>query len=542
MTTQKAIQALWERGYSERKIARELGIHRNTVKNYLPTQAPAEARVPPTELDSKCTTQDPNPPPGSGPSESGKTEPERRAERGSECATEDAEANAAELSQTKPAKPAKPGPKSECEDFREIIEEKIEAELQAKRIWQDLVDDHGFKHSYSSVKRFVSRLKTSQPKRIWRLECAPGEEAQIDYGTIRLEIDGKRRKIHLLRVSLSHSRKAYSEAMPRQDTESFIRGIENAFRCFGGVPQLLVLDNLKAGVLKPDIYDPELNPKFEAFCEHYQAAALPTRPRTPEHKGKVENGIGYLKESAVKAKSFTGLDDLNRHLRHWESQVADKRIHGTTKRQVGSHFEQVERSALQDLPPSFFPSFVEAKRKVHRDSFIEFERAYYEVPPEYIARELWVRSDGKLVRLFNTRMDQIVVHPKLDPGQFSKTLGCGGCPSTVTESLRHWEHRLGEIGSEAGLWAKGLVLHRKAQGLRLMMGVVHQLLPRHGSEALNAACAQARLHGHYRMHQLKSWLENPAQQQQQAFEFLSEDEVIRDLEVYGQLAGFENNN
>ncbi|MFZ8912953.1 MAG: IS21 family transposase, partial [Burkholderiaceae bacterium] len=324
MTTREAIKALKKRGYSKRKIARELGIHRNTVANYLgeppPGSEPAEVGL----GDSKCTI----------------------STTGSEA---DLRADQSPVSRPPGQSVAgiEVGRQSHCEPYRKVIEAKLEDQLHAKRIWQDLVDEHEFEHAYESVKRFVAKLKSSDPKRVWRMECQPGEEAQVDYGTTWVQLAGKRKKIHLLRVTLSHSRKGYTEAMLRQDTESFIRGIENAFRCWGGVPRLLVLDNLKAGVLKPDIYDPELNPKFAAFCQHYDIVALPARPRTPEHKGKVERGVGYAKESAVKGKAFDSLYEVNAHLRHWEKTTADTRIHGTTKRQVHSHFEQGEKLALQ---------------------------------------------------------------------------------------------------------------------------------------------------------------------------------------------------
>ena len=490
MTTREAIRALRKRGYSRRKIARELGVHRNTVGNYLDLEDGGGV--------SKCTTPSP------GSEESG-----GRA-------------------------------RSACEAYREIVEGKLEAGLDGKRIWQDLVDEHGFGHGYQSVKRFVGKLRARAPRRVWRMECEPGEEAQVDYGTLWTRIGGKKRKIHVLRAVLSHSRKGYTEAMPRQDTESFVRGLENALRHFGGAPQLLVLDNLKAGVLKPDIYDAQLNPKFAAFCEHYGVTALPTRPRTPEHKGKVESNIRYVKNSAVKAREFESLAGLNTHLRHWERHIADKRIHGTTRKQVGSHFAEIERAALAPLPPDLFPSFVEARRRVHRDSYVEFERAYYEVPDEYIGRDVWVRCDGRLVHLFNLRMEQIAVHAQLEAGRFTKALGCAGTARNVRQSLGFWSQRAAELGPETGQWAEALVEVRKAAGLRVLMGLIHQLLPRHGKEAIERACAQARLHGQYRLSDLKDWLERPGDQQ--AFSFLSEHEVIRDLADYGKLAGFENNN
>ena len=167
--------------------------------------------------------------------------------------------------------------------------------LSAQRIYQDLVADHGFTDSYYSVRRFVSRLGAKRELPFRRMECGPGEEAQVDFGTGApvLQPDGTRRQTHVFRIVLSHSRKAYSESVYRQTTESFIRCLENAFWHFGGVPQRLVLDNLRAAVTKADWFDPEMNPQVRSFAAHYGTALLPTRPYTPRHKGKVERGVDF---------------------------------------------------------------------------------------------------------------------------------------------------------------------------------------------------------------------------------------------------------
>jgi transposase len=165
---------------------------------------------------------------------------------------------------------------------------------------------------------------------------------------------------------LSHSRKAYSEVVWRQSTEDFIRCLENAFWHFGGVPRTLVVDNLKAAVIKADWFDPELNPKIREFCRHYGTAILPTKPRTPRHKGKIEAGVKYVQSNALKGRTFTSLADQNRHLLDWEMQTADTRIHGTIHRQVKKTFEEAERPALLPLPPMRFPSFQKAQGQRHR--------------------------------------------------------------------------------------------------------------------------------------------------------------------------------
>ena len=182
---------------------------------------------------------------------------------------------------------SEPGRPGWCDEHAELIGAKLATGLTAQRIYQDLVAEVGFAGSYQSVKRYVRRLRQAQPDRVWRVEVEPGEEAQVDFGTGAWVIDpdtGSRRRPWVLRVILSFSRKAYSEAFYGQSTELFIRGLENAWRAFGGVSRTLNLDNLKAGVLRPDWADPELNPKLAAFARHYGFAILPCLPKTPEHK------------------------------------------------------------------------------------------------------------------------------------------------------------------------------------------------------------------------------------------------------------------
>ena len=253
------------------------------------------------------------------------------------------------------------------------------------------------------------------------MECGPGEEAQVDFGTGAPLVgpDGKRRRTHVFRIVLSHSRKAYSEAVLRQTTEDFIRCLENAFWHWGGVPKVLVIDNLKAAVSEADWFDPELNPKVRSFCQHYGVTILPTQPRTPRHKGKIESSVGYVKKNALKGRTFVGLEEENAFLLDWEAAVADTRVHGTTRQQVGKVFGAVERAALQPLPAGRFPCFQEGERMVHRDGHVEVARAYYSVPPEYLSRRVWVRWDGHLVRIFNERMEPIATHVQREAGRFS---------------------------------------------------------------------------------------------------------------------------
>jgi transposase len=247
------------------------------------------------------------------------------------------------------------GPLSGALPWREAILQKLEQGLSGQRIYQDLIDPaagHGYTGSYYSIRRLVQKLTASIELPMRRMECAPGAEAQVDFGqgAPLLTAEGKRKKSWVFRIVLSHSRKGYSESVGHQTTDEFIRCLENAFAHFGGIPQTLVIDNLRAAVSRADWFDPELCPKVRSFAEHYGIAILPTRPRTPRHKGKVENGVKYVKANALKGMKFASLAEENRHLWNWESSVADTRIHGTTRRQVIKLFMEIEKPALLALP------------------------------------------------------------------------------------------------------------------------------------------------------------------------------------------------
>jgi hypothetical protein len=370
------------------------------------------------------------------------------------------------------------------------------------------------------------------------MECAPGEEAQVDFGRGAPVVsqDGKRSRPHLFRIVLSFSRKAYSEVVNRQSTEQFLRCLENAFVHFGGVPRTLVIDNLKAAVSKADWYEPELNPKIQEFARHYNTVFLPTRPYTPRHKGKVERGVGYAQSNALAGRTFPSLAEQNRFLQEWESSVADTRIHGTTRQQVGKVFQEVERPALLPLPPSRFPSFQEAQRMVNRDGHVEVAKAYYSAPPEFVGRSVWARWDGHVVRLFDQQQRQIAIHTQKEPGRFATDARHivpqkrGG----IERGAAWWLGRAEAIGPHAGHWARSILQDRGIHGLRVVMGLV-SLTHRHPARNIEQAAEIASSHGAHRLRDIRNLLkrsEPPGQQQ--AFEFATEHPLIRPLADYSQ--------
>lgn len=495
MADVRSIETLRKTGTSCREIARLLGVDRQTVRKYV---ALLEAENPPNAPPGSDTGG--SPPPAIGPI-------------------------------TSP-----PGPGSRCEPFREAIVAALERGLSAQRIHQDLVREHGFTAEYHSVRRFVRRLlkKTELPVR--RIEVEPGAEAQIDFGTgapVRGE-NGKLRRPWVFRIVLSASRKGYSEAVWRQSTEAFLGALENAFRFFGGVPRTLVIDNLKAAVQRGDWYDPEVHPKLQSFAAHYGTVFLPTKPYTPEHKGKIESGVKYVKSNALRARVFDSLQKQNEFLLDWELSVADTRIHGTTRRHVRQVFEDIERPALAPLPVERFPFFHEARRAVHRDGYVEVDQAYYSAPPEYVGRRVWARWDSRLVRLFNDRWEQLAVHARTEPGRF-----CTDPRHIPREKVSAVERgtdallrQVSAIGPHAEQWSAAMVQARGVEGVRVLVGL-KALTGKHTAADIDRACQAALAHGAYRLRTIRELLLRQADApHQHQFEFLAEHPVIRPLSDY----------
>ena len=512
----QAIRTLFEQGWSKHRIARELKIDRQTVRRYLraqpkspPISTPGSLAGPETVVAALSNAP--------------------AAEKQNHPISTLGDLQVIPVVERVYA--SKAGRPSLCQEQAPRIRAKLEAGLTAQRIYQDLVGEVQFAGSYQAVKRFVRQLKASTPTAICRIEVQPGEEAQVDFGAGAPVVgpDGRRRKPWVFRMVLSFSRKGYTEAVWRQNTETFIRCLENGFRAFGGVPKTLNLDNLKAAVSRADWHDPQFNPKLESFCRHYRTALIPCRPYHPEHKGKTERGIGYVKSNALKGRTFTSLAEENRFLFHWERTVADLRIHATTRKQVAALFAQ-EKAGLLALPPDLFPCFEEAQRTVHRDSYVEVDKSYYAVPPEYIGRTVWARWDNRCVRIFNRRWEQIQFNAKLAPGQFSKVSGIGGGNGPLEHNVTYWLKRAGELGQPCAAWAQGLVDQRGPIAIRCLISLVG-LTQKHSYKAINQACACALSRSAWRLRDIRQLLTQPAVQTH--FDFARNHPLIRNLAEYG---------
>jgi len=506
------IVTLHEKGWSKSRISRELGVDRGAVSRHIRLLSGGggnpKPSIPTSGFSSSETSDPAIPTLGSG------------------------------------AKPSisTAGRKSDCEVFRPRIEEKYGSGLSAQRIYQDLVAENGFSSSYQSVKRFVKRLEAGSGELPFRrMEVLPGKEMQVDFGrgAAIADVGGKRKYPHLFRAVLSHSRKGYSEAVWRQTTEDFIRVLENAFREFGGVPETVVVDNLKAAVIRADWFDPELNPKIKSFCAHYGTVLLPARPGIPRHKGKVERAVGYAQDNALKGKSFKSLSEQNAYLSRWERNIADTRIHGTTREQVRAAFER-ERPFLGPLAAMLFPCFRESRRSVHRDGHIEFEKSYYSVPYEYSGREVIVRAETRMVRIYGLSMEEVASHARVEPGKFStQDRHIAKEKFSEAEKGTRWlVKRANLIGPNCGKWAEGVVANRGIQSIRTLQGLLF-LARRHGTKILDKGCRKAMSLEMFHLRDVRGLMKN--EEEQDEFEFVQEHPMIRKLDVYGEIAAFRDN-
>jgi len=304
--------------------------------------------------------------------------------------------------------------RSACEPHRTWIELQVRLSRNAMAIHQDLVEQFSFTHKYNSVKRFVRGLKRKDPEQYDRLEFLPGEEAQVDYGqgAKTLGDKGKYLRPRLFVMTLKYSGRSFRKVIWKSGQEAWARLHEEAFRYFGGCPEYVVLDNLKEGVITPDIYEPELNPLYMAVLTHYGVMADPARVKDPDRKGTVENAIQHTQNTALKGRVFESIDGQNNWLIHWEENWAAKRIHGRMKRQVEEMFQE-EKPFLRPLPLVGFPYFCQETRKVSDDGTIQVGRSYYSALPAPLHQEVIVRIYADEIEIIDPRsMEKIRTHQK----------------------------------------------------------------------------------------------------------------------------------
>jgi len=508
MPKKSQVLALLELGWSYRRIEAETGVRRETVGRYDRARSGNAAKTfPGSDPSPPSDFADPPTPPDS---------------------------NAAKTFAGSAAKPAKtfPGsrPRFAAARYRQAITEKLDTGLSLQRIWQDLIEEFGYAASYESVKRFV-RTIASPRRAVGVFHCAPGAEAQVDFFRGAPTLDaatGEWRRPWVFRMTLGHSRHGYEEAVWDQKLETFLRLHERAFRDLGGVPTVVRHDNLKAAVVRACFFDPDSHDVYLAFATHWSFTPLPTQPRRPEQNGKQERSGGYVKDNALKGRRFDSLDAQNAFLRHWNRTIARLRIHGTTRRQVWTHFVEVEQRALHPLAGEAFPVFASGERTVHTDGHVEVGGAFYPVPLALLGQRLRVRWDAHLVRVFNGDT-LVMVHARVAAGVFAPRAGEAEASTRQQAFVDRLVGQCARVGPAFKQWADAALAARGVRAIRLIQGVLG-LTRRHPRERVLAAVTEAHTHQHFRYQTIRQLVERTPVRATPAL--ATDDPAIRPMTQY----------
>jgi transposase len=476
--------ALGRLGWSLRRIQRETGIRRETISAYL-----KEAGVALRPLRGRLIRAKPASLPGEVTPDSAPAKPASSSDE----VTPDSGGGFAGGTDAKPESiPGRSPSDSACEPYLEAIEAALAKGRNAKAIWQDLVDVYGFTGAYQSVKRFIRRFRGQQsPEACAVIETAPGEELQVDYGSgpmVREAHTGKYRRTRLFVLTLGYSRKSVRLMVFGSSSQTWAELHEKAFRRLGGVTKVAVLDNLREGVLKPDIYDPTVNPLYRDMLRHYNVVALPCRVRDPDRKGKVERGVGHAKNTPLKGLRFESLEEAQTYLDHWETRWADTRIHGTTKRQVAAMFAE-EKPMLQPLPVEPFRYYQYGKRTVNLDGCVEVDAAYYGAPPGWIGRHVQVQWDSHQVRLMDPQTGQLLREHLLQTRGRHRIKDEDRPKQTPLTTLQLLS-RADKAGAQIGALCRGMHQKDGETAVRRILGVL-SLVKKYGGATVEDACGAA---------------------------------------------------
>jgi transposase len=507
--------ALGRLGWSLRRIQKETGVRRETVSAYL--KEVGVALRPPR---GRRVAAKPASPAEEVPAEPAPAKP------ASEVTTDSGE----------PVTPPQPCPSpsaSACEPFQELIEAGLSRGRNAMAIWQDLVDQSAFTGAYESVKRFVRKLRgvaSPEPRAV--ILTAPGEEAQVDYGAgpmVRDPLSGKYRRMRLFVMTLGYSRKSVRLLTFLSSSSIWCQLHEQAFRRLGGVTRVVVLDNLREGVLAPDIYDPALNPLYQDVLAHYGAVALACRVGDPDRKGKVEAGVGHAQKTPLKGQRFETQEQAQAYLDHWEQRWADTRIHGTTKRQVAAMFAE-EKLALLPLPLEPFRYYQYGTRVVHLDGCVEVEASYYSAPPRWIGRSLSVQWNAQHVRLLDPLTGQLLrEHPRQERGRHR--IHEQDRPSRTPLGTLQLLARAEKAGTHIGAFCQQMHRQQGQPAVRRLQGVL-SFLKKYGVARVEQACALALEMQVYEYRFVRRYLERKAPP---PLSLRQVDPLIRQLTLYRDL-------
>jgi transposase len=391
---------------------------------------------------------------------------------------------------------------SSVSPYREQILAYRRQGLELAAIRARLEEQQGVPISYDAIWRLVRRLEQGHPAETFvRVEVPPGSEAQVDFGYVGLQLDpasGRLRKSWVFVLVLAFSRHTYAEVVFDQRVETWLLLHRHAFEALGGVPERLVLDNLKAAILRASVHDPLVQRAYRECAAHYGFRIDPNPPRAPHLKGKVEQGgVHYVKRNFLAGRPPTPLDELNAKLRRWCTDVAGRREHGTTKQRPLEQFERFERAALRPLPATPYDLAVWKRALLHRDCYVVFEGSYYSAPYRLAGQTLWLRGGTRTVELFTADHQAVATHDRASQPGERQTILAHLPPSKVAglvSGRRTCAAQAASIGPATAEVVQRLLDHRPAERLHVAQRVL-RLAERAGAERLERACRRALHYG-----------------------------------------------
>lgn len=397
---------------------------------------------------------------------------------------------------------------STVEEFKDEIAGMLARDAGPTAIYDRLrLEREDFDGSLSAVKRMCVRLKQErgpQPQDVvLHVQTRPGDVAQVDFGYVGKLFDpdtGRVRKAYAFVMVLGHSRLMYVDLVFDQKLETWLDQHQRAFRYFDAVPQTIVPDNLKAAVLRCYFgFDekPELNRSYRELARHYGFRVDPTPPYSPQHKGKVEAAVKYVKQNFFKPRALETMEEARRQLAEWLEAIANARVHGTTGKVPRGHYDEVERDAMLELPPRPYSQITWKRSRVHPDSHVEFERRLYSVPFKLIGQELWVRAEANSVVVYAD--DEKVAHHARKGPRYHTT------ESHLPEGrrdLRHrsrdwWQGKATRMSPTIGEYIEDVFdaddVYSQLRTVQAMVSYLEQ----YPVDRAEAACRRARLFGNY---------------------------------------------
>lgn len=385
--------------------------------------------------------------------------------------------------------------RSIVEPFKGKVVELLESGLSGVRIHEEIVKE-GFIGSYSAVKKYIRKIKGKE-KIFIRIHTPAGQEAQVDFGYIGRTRDdtGKSRKTWVFNIRLSYSRYDYYEKVYDQKVETFINCHINAFEYFGGIPEVIKIDNLKAAILEANFYGPVYQRMYKEFAQYYGFKPIPCRIYRPNDKGKVESGIKYVKGNFFKGRSFKSGRDCDSKLRQW-MESANKRVHGTTKKVPLEVFKAEEKSKLLALPLSRYQLSEVGSRFVYHDCHIYVEHNHYSVPFQYVGKEVDIEITDKILKIYY-KGKQIAIHGRLSGrGQFSTDES--HYPKykrySETEHQEEYQVKMADIGVFAEQLFFLILKEMKSYWHQPVKGIL-SLTKKYPKEVVELACKRAVAYG-----------------------------------------------